>query len=245
MNRPRLVLLALCFMAFGLMAINVTAGQAETGARWLVLKTNGTLMSEAEIKEGKVSFALEAETPTDLDALIAGLAFQLLCASLNILSADQGPNGTVTAGVRFRYFDCSIFFNGVYSAPCKPKAGGTSSGVVTSQAVHGLLVLHELVGGAKDDVLRFLPDTGETFAFIETSEECPIGEKIPLIGKMTLKDCESLALTHLVKHLVEAGPLTELWVVSKTAEHVVTLKGSEWLSLGGAGSGLKWSGDPA
>jgi hypothetical protein len=60
-----------------------------------------------------------------------------------------------------------------------------------------------------------LPDTSETYATLEFGAECAIGEKVPVIGKLRYKDCENLALTHLVKHLVEVGPLTDLWTISK------------------------------
>ncbi len=67
-----------------------------------------------------------------------------------------------------------------------------------------------------------------------------------MIGSLTLKDCENLALTHLVEHLVEQfTPLTELWTISKTTEHKATLLGSAWAFLTGEHEGLKWSGDPA
>jgi hypothetical protein len=60
-----------------------------------------------------------------------------------------------------------------------------------------------------------------------------------------VKDSENLSLVNLVKHLVEIGPLTELWAISKTAEHVVTVLGSSWVFLTGAHEGLKFSADPA
>jgi hypothetical protein len=59
----------------------------------------------------------------------------------------------------------------------------------------GNVKVHELPGGTKDDILRLLPGTGETVAFIAASAECAIGEKVPLIGKLTLKDCEDLAFS--------------------------------------------------
>ena len=86
---------------------------------------------------------------------------------------------------------------------------------------------------------------GEKFVTIETSEECSVGSKIPVIGKLTLKDCKGAFSTEQTEHLVEQGPLTELWTISKTAEHVATLDGSGILILGGAHAGLKWSGTPA
>jgi hypothetical protein len=62
---------------------------------------------------------------------------------------------------------------------------------------------------------------------------------------MFLEDAEGKFLTHLVKHLLQVGPLTELWATSKTAEHVVTVLGSTWIFLIAIHSGFKFSGDPA
>jgi hypothetical protein len=99
-------------------------------------------------------------------------------------------------------------------------------------------------------LISFLPDNvggkaSETLATIEMSEECAIGTKVPLIGKFTVKDCEGLSLKNLFEHLIEVGPLTELWTISKTAEHVATLLGSAWAFLYGAHLNKQFSGDPA
>ena|SRR6187399_1941238 len=243
MTRTRLGLLGLCAMVFGLMAFGASAAQAETGAKWLF----------AHVVEGKellipfleASIGLETDTVGILHTEISKTKVLFECTTSAAIGATLKANGSIGNGAKIKFSGCTTKLNGATSAPCKPKAGGTEDGVINTQAGHALLVLHALAGGGTDDLLSILPDSGETFAFIEMSEECSIGSKVPVIGKATLKDCENLALTHLVKHLVEIGPLTELWTISKTAEHVATILGSGWAKLTGAHEGLKFSGDPA
>jgi hypothetical protein len=235
-------------MVFGLMAFSASA-QASAGAKWLVLESAGVLWSEAKVNEGKASVLLEAETTGVLHSKIAGVAVLFECKQLAAVSAFLLANGSVgkspgnVNGSKVKFSECITKLNGVTSAACEPFEGATK-GVITTNAGHALLVLHELAGGVKDDLVSILPDVGETFATIHMGEECSIGENVPVIGKATLKDCQNMALTHLAKHLTEIGPLTELWTISKTAEHVATILGSGWASLGGAGAGKLFSGDP-
>jgi hypothetical protein len=107
-----------------------------------------------------------------------------------------------------------------------------------------------VVGGVTEDILTVLPDDevspDPVFAHIELPATCPIGTKVPVIGKLALKDCQKLGLTHLVEHLVEQyEPLTKLFTISLTEEHKATILGSAWAFLKGVGHvGLKFSGDP-
>ena len=87
---------------------------------------------------------------------------------------------------------------------------------------------------------------GSAYATIEMGASCPVGTKVPIFGLIHLQDCQNMALTHLVKHLIQTfTPLTELSAISHTAEHTATLLGSAWGFLTGAHTGLKFSGDPA
>jgi len=59
-----------------------------------------------------------------------------------------------------------------------------------------------------------------------------------------LKDGEGKAEAHQIKHLIEQGPLTSLFVGSDIAEHLESsLIGSAWVSLGGTDKGLSWGGE--
>jgi hypothetical protein len=232
-------------MVFGAIAFSATAAQAEVGAQWLLAeKAPGTNL----VKFLEASVGLEAETTLVLHTKIAGTAVLFLCTQAEAVNVVLKANGSIGEGAKIRFSSCTTNLNGVTSKPCEPNNGGTEPGVIMTSAGHGLLILHKLANGAVDDLIKITPDAGTTYFAFQMGEECAIGEKVPVIGSVTLRDCENLSLTHLVKHLVEFSSttaLTELWVVSKTAEHVSTILGSAWAFLAGAHEGLKFSGDPA
>jgi hypothetical protein len=249
MTRTRLGLLGLCAVVFGLMAFSATAAQAEVGAKWLFAeKGAGTKL----VPFLEATVGLEAETVGVLHTKIAGVEVLFECKKLATVSATLQANGSVGGGAKIKFSECETFLNKKLSIPCEPFVGA-EKGVITTQAGHALIELHKLASGVLDDIVRILPDDvggkpSEIFAIIRMGPECAIGEEVPVLGKATLKDCVSNEqfLTHLVKHLVEIGPLTELWTISKTAEHVAEILGSSWAFLNGAAHvGLKFSGDPA
>ena len=214
----------LCLGALIVASMAVAAGSAQA-AQWLVLESVGGNVIEA----GKVE--LEAETLGILHSKIAGVAVLFECPTLTAVNANIATGGKIAEGAKVKFSGCSTKLNGTTSAACEPNAGGTEAGVINTNAGHAVFVLHELEGGVKDELTQIAPDTGETFATIEMGEECSIGEKVPVIGKGYLKDCENAFLVHKEKHLVEQGPLTELWVISKTAEHVANILGSAWAKV--------------
>jgi len=252
MTRTKLGLLGLCAMVFGLMAFTATAAQAEVGAKWLLAKADGTLIPFLP-----ATVQLEAETEGVLHSEILKIKTLFLCKKLEAINAKLQEEGIIGKEVitnakglkegrksQVKFTECTTDLNGAAAPECTPEAEGVK-GVIVTKLGHALIKLHELAG-VKDDVLKILPDEGETFATIVLPAACPIGTSVPVIGSLALKDCENLALTHLVKHLVEAfTPLTELWTISKTEEHKATLLGSAWGFLIGEHLGLKFSGDPA
>ena len=129
---------------------------------------------------------------------------------------------------------------------CEPHTG-TKKGVILSNLSKGLIVLHELKpSGEKDALVRLEPVVGETFVTVETAEECSIGEKIPIIGKLYIKDCENRFKDDtLSDHLIEQGPLTELWAFNKTTEHIANIDGSALVHLVAEHLDLPWAGLPA
>lgn len=236
MMRMRGVLLVLCAVV-GLVAFGAAAAQAEKNSQWLVLDNNGALKTDLE-----AALAVEVEGTQILHTKIAGVQALFECKKLEGVGTVIKAGGKIS-GATFRARECKTRLNGVISEVCDPQATGEPKGVITSSPLHALIELHELANGTKDPILRFLPDSGEVFWRIETTEECSLGEVIPIIGKASLKDCEAMFSTHLVKHLVEPGPLTELWAISKTAEHVALPLGSAWMLLSGAHQGFKFAGD--
>ena len=252
MTRTRLGLLGLCAMLFGLMAFGTSGAQAEVGAKWLILTTGEVLKTGAEL-HAKVN--LEIDSPTlILHSEILHIKTLFLCTEVKLDEARLLKDGTigkeegVPSGSKVLFGGCTTDLNGSLAPECTPKDPTAGVGKISTQPVHALLVLHELTGGIKDDLIEIIPDTGlgTIIAKIETGALCPAGSSVPVLGKFFLKDCENLALSHEVKHLVEEGPLSELFTISKTAEHAAKLLGSSWAFLEGAEhAGLQWSGDPA
>jgi len=240
MTRSRLGLLGLCVVVFGTMAFSATVAQAEVGSKWLFAQRPPQTELVPFLES---SLGFEAETTIIKHTIISGVSVLFECKKMVAVNATLKANGSIGNGAKIKYSECITKLNGATSAACEPNAGGKEKGVINSQPLHALIVLHELAGGVKDDLIQVLPDSGSTLLVIEMGEECSIGEKVPIFGKLTFKDCESAFLTHLVKHLMEVGPLTELWAINLT--HPVTVLGSWWVFLTGMHEGMKWSGDPA
>jgi hypothetical protein len=245
MNHSRFGLLGLCALVLGLMTFSVASARAEVGAQWLFAEQapNSGLVPFLE-----ASVAFEIDQKIVLHTEILKIKVLLLCPTIQLENAVLKANGSIGEGARIKLSGCTFDLNGVTNASCEPKNEGTEAGVIKTKTVHALIILHKLASGVVDDFLLVLPDSGETLVTFETAASCPIGSKIPLIGKFTIKDCENLALTHLVKHLVEVGTkaeLSELWMVSKTTEHETSILGGAWAFLTGPHEGLKVSGDPA
>ena len=252
MNRSRFGLLGLFAIVFGLMAFGPAAAHAEEGSQWLLAEgvehANGDVLVVKLIPFLEATIQLEAETTGVLHSKIAGVTVLFECSALEAENAKLLANGSVgkaggeVKGSKVKFSGCITKLNGATSAACEPNANGTAPGVILTNEGHALIELHELAGGVKDELVRILPDTPETFAVIEMGEECSIGEKVPVIGHATLKDCENAFLVHKKIHLVEIGPLTALWTISKTTEHVATILGSSFVEVIQGGASRSFAG---
>jgi hypothetical protein len=130
-----------------------------------------------------------------------------------------------------------VKLNGVASKNCEPKAGGTETGVIRTKALKGAIFLNE---GAP--LYRIEPLEGTTLAFVESTAACPVGIKIPIAGTFYAKDSNGKFEVEEVVHKFQEGPLTDIWIISKTAEHKATIAGSVSASLAGEHLGRSWSG---
>lgn len=232
------VAVGLAVVVFSLMMLMASMASAEIGAHIWVVNSKG------EKVELSVTGSAELESTGFLLSKIAGVSVAFSCTGGSAIGLKTETNGTIGKGTKIRLVGCITKLNGTTSSACEPR-NGAEKGVILTNAGHGLVVLHELGGGVHDPLVAVLPDVGETFATLELGAECSIGAKVPIIGKGTLKDCEGLFTSNLVKHLAEAGPLTELWVISKTAEHQAVVEGSAWVFLIGEHAGLKFSAEPS
>ena len=234
--------MGLCAVVFGVMAFGATSAQATSGAHWWILNSAGTVKTDAGSLTAKVN--LKIDTTPILHTKIAGITVLYECTGISANKANLLANGSIgesagnVKGSDIKFTGCITKLNGSTSAPCQPKFEGVA-GVVLTKPGHGLIVLN----ASKEELTEIKPDVEETFAVIESGAECAIGAKIPVIGKAFLKDCLGQFKTHVVEHLVEIGPGTELWVISKTEEHKATILGSSWAFLEGTHLGLKWAGE--
>jgi hypothetical protein len=241
MSRSRVGLFGFCVSVLSLVALSATVAQGETGAKWLLAKpfSGLTLFLEASV-------GAEIDAAMILHVLRApGFEVLFLCTAFQVAGAKLKANGSVGEGFKITFSGCSTDVNGSPNSICVPTDKVAGKGTIVTNSLHGLIVLHELANGTKDDLFSIAPDTGETLALIEMSVECFLGTKAPVFGKVVLQEGEGLALTHLLKHLLGVGPLTELWAFSTAPSQTATLLGSAWAFLTGAHAGLQFSGDPA
>jgi hypothetical protein len=216
--------LGLCALVFALMGLASSGAQA---AATLVLE-GSTVVEKGEV-------VLTTDVPGVLHSKISGSSVLFECPTISAVNANVLAGGTIgketkegkPVGASVKFSGCKTKLNGAEAAACEPNAGGTQPGVIVTSSGHAALVLN----ASKEELTQVLPDSGETFANIEMSKLCAIGTKVPVIGKLFLKDCENAFLIHQLKHLVEEGPGTELWTISKTEEHKATLLGSAWAEV--------------
>jgi hypothetical protein len=229
------MLLGLCATLFGVMAFGASGAQA---AKWLILMENGVPLT-TDILHGV--FGLKLETNAVLHTEVLKVKFSVKCTGASTKGVSLEGEGKLTEGGKVEFTGCTGETNGSPNANCKPKAGGAASGTILTNEGKGQLVLHE--GGV--GLIKIEPKTGTTLATLEMSEACPVGEKLPINGVLYFKDCSNMLELHLVEHLMEEGPLTDIWATStKNAEHKANILGSFWTFLTGAHINFAFSGMP-
>jgi hypothetical protein len=229
---PRL--LGLLAIVAGAMVFGATAAQAEPGAYWLV---NGTdigesLLPEVQAKNDGTDFAISTK--------IGATSLDLLCSTISLKGAKLHELGRATG--RIHYEGCTTLLNGKTSNACKPKSPGATAGLIETNPLEALLKLHELAGGAKDELLELVPSEGTSFVTIELGALCAIGNKFAITGKAFIEDCLDEALVDREEHLVEEGPLTVLLFGSNPAS---VISGSAFVFLEGAHKGMTFAGHAA
>jgi hypothetical protein len=164
------------------------------------------------------------------------LGIEIECIGANLNQAHLGASGSIPSGASVRFIGCVIYEYG--GGPtlweCTPTNGGTESGVIETNEVHGELKL-SLGSG----VVEITPDWSEPLAYVEVPEECAFGPTIPVEGELVLRDCEEAINVSQKAHFVEEGLSSELWVFSK--ENPVTIDGSANIWLTGSPN---WNGLP-
>jgi hypothetical protein len=244
MIRTKLGLLGLCAVVLGVMAVSTSSAQASL-YKWLILNAAHTVATEL-----LALLVGETDSP-DITLLtkLLGKRFAITCTNFELNAVHLSALGTLSEGGKVKFTGCEAYGKGSLEEAlgCHVHSAGTAAGTIETKEGKGALLLHELVGGGTELLTKIEPKVGTTFATFLT-EECILPESNPVNGKLFIKDCELKAEVHLVRHLIEQGPLTVLWVGAHTAEHLETsLDGSGWVKLGnsvatGNHSGLEWAG---
>ncbi len=218
-----------------LTVVIATSAQAESGANWKVkgVNVNKTLLPSVGVKEIEEVPGTK-EKYVGFLAVVGGTKVEFRCTGMSAIGAKLEAEGKITSGMKFRFTGCIIILKGEISTACGPFNEGTEKGVIVTNALKGLLVLHEGKG-----VIRFEPVTGNSFAIVGFSEECVFYPAWGFGGKLTLKD-EALG-TESVTHLFAEGPLSAL---NLEQEIPMTFCGSFVMELTGEHKAIQWSGVP-
>jgi hypothetical protein len=236
MYKPGVCLRVLGLCALALTIMTVGASGAQGAAAWLVLE--GLTVTEGIGGEVITS----KDTAITLHSKVSGITVDVLCTEVNGETVLLSSSGRIAKGAQLNLIGCIVDLNGKPAADCEP-IDGSLKGVVLSSLLEGGLVLHELAGGTKDELLELLPVVaGSPLWTIQMSKLCSIGTKVPVLGKLYLKDCENAMLVHRETHLFEEGPLTELFFISKTEEHKASFLGSFFAKVDVFGVFRPWAG---
>jgi hypothetical protein len=230
MTRTRLGLLGLCAVVFGIMAFGATAAQA---TKWLVLNGSGVFVDAATLP-ASVTGAIENNKATLLTKILGALT-HISCTAGTLVNVTLQGEGKVSEGGKVQFTGCSVVLEGKAAPECEVHSAGKPVGTVETLEGKGLAIKHNT-----EILTRLEPKTGETFVTLQMGEECPIGENVPIKGKLFVKDCVlNGATTEAVTHLIEEGPLSTLTALGNAA----TIDGSANISLTGAHAGRGWKAD--
>jgi hypothetical protein len=227
LNAPRL--LGLLAIVAGAMAFGATAAQAEPGAYWLV---NGTDIGTELLP----TIQAVKETPTRLLTKVGASTVEIECQEIKFVGGKLHKLGQVTG--KTHYEGCITRLNGNLANNCKPKSPGATAGLIETNALHGLLKLHKLADGTKDELLELLPVEGTSFFTMELGVLCAVGNKFALTGTLFHKECKNEGLVDKEIHLFEEGPLSQLLFGS----NAMTIDGSFFVFLSGAHAGMNFAG---
>ena len=219
-------------LAGGLLALSATMAQAEPGAFWEV---NGShITGSLSVEGGGV-----IENTGILLTKIGTSKVEISCPTIKAVNLVLKESGSGSGKGHLE--ECTTKLNGTLASRCTPKSPGAPAGLVETNALDGLIVLHEPSPGTRVDLLELLPTAGTAFVTLELGALCAIGNKFDITGKAFVKDCQGEGLVNKVEHLVEEGPLSALLFGGNAA----TIDGSAFVFLNGAHAGLTFSGHPA
>lgn len=234
MTRSRLGLevLGLCALLLGVSSCAATSADAEAGAKWSIEKSNGEFVDAGKLPSSLTTNGFEGGIGQLLTTIL-GVAVSFKCTAVELVGVKLEGEGHTTTGGKGKFSGCSTKLGGVEAKECQPRSPGSELGTIQTNETKGLLALHK-----GESIVRVEPKSGTTLATIQMGEECPIGENVPINGKLTLVD--SLFGLTTVVHFVTQGALTELTAAGKFA----STDGTVLIKLSGEHVGRPWKGLP-
>jgi len=243
MIRSKLGLLGLCVIAvLGVAAISTSIAQAAQPT-WVTLESQaGELASQiAELTGEKDSSHLTLLGET------AGLKISVTCTAFTLKGVNLEVEGKLTEGGKALFTGCAVYDKGTLETAykCTTKSPGAATGTIETNEIKGVLALHTLGGGGTEVLAKVEPKAGPTGNFATLrfeGAECVLPEANVVHGTLYLKDGLGQATTHVLKHLVEQGPLTALYIGGHSAKQleITKIDGGVWVALGGASKGQLW-----
>lgn len=246
MTRTKLGLLGLCAVVVGTMAMSTGSAQGAT-LSWLILNSPGTTATEL-----LASLAGEIDSShLTLLTKILKLMVSITCTNFELVNFNITGVGQIEAGGQIKYTGCAAYTGAPplgTGLPCTVHTTGQAAGTILTNKLKGKLSLHTLTGGGSEVLAEIRPEVGSVIVVIRVlGGECALPEENPISGPsgsgaVFVKDCLNQATTHVLRHLVEQGPLTSLTTGADTVEHLETsVIGSAWVKLSGAHAGLNWA----
>jgi hypothetical protein len=226
-------------VVFGVMAFGATAAHALPGSHWNISGKETTVALKAQI---------DASLENNHGILLTKVGLttvEILCTTIKFVNAFLSTTGSATGKIHFE--GCVFKGNGSVLPPCKPHSPGALEGLIETNTLKALIVLHTPSGGTAEPVVELVPAAGAGTPFVtivngkEVGSECAILTKADITGTQFLKDCQKEGTVEKVTHLVEEEKtLSKLLYGGNKA----TLDGSATVFLTGAHVGMKFSGIP-
>jgi len=209
-------------------AFGASAAQAETAAHW---NTNKNPFDGSQTRAVKAT-TIEGGFGTFLSKSVS-TTVEILCTTMKAVDFLLKEHGGASGKVHFE--GCITKLNkGSALGACKPHSPGAALGLIETNALDALIVLHS---NKTVDLVEMLPTAAGPFVtlLLGVDEECSIGEKWDVTGKFFLKDNSEELLKEKQFHLFVEGPLSALLFGGNAA----AIDGSVSVELQ---EGLDWSG---
>jgi len=237
----------LLVLALGIMALGATLTHADPNAIWKINGTNNTSTLKPQVQVTELeTLAATGVKEGILLTKVGATKIEILCTEMKLVDALLGLTGSAIG--KFHFSGCVTKLNGIVNIACKPHSPGAASGLIETNALTGLIVLHSLKNEkgeeiGKDELIQISPPASGKFVTIimgpEVESECPEGTKFDVTGSAFVKAGTTTELkTETVEKLFSEGPLTALLFGGNAA----TIDGSAKTALVASHLGMKWSG---